>query len=137
MVPTTCDAEAERILMPMRPASVPSATVIATILSRNSWSIRTSAALGPPTGSHGPRPAGTPQAPTPHARWTYPGTPNSAAIFCAMRGDFLVVSAHNLVLDTSREGSAHARGRKTAASVQAGHDRSVGYGGAGSRRLAS
>jgi hypothetical protein len=39
MVATTRDADADWILMPMRPASVPSATVTAAILSSVSWSI--------------------------------------------------------------------------------------------------
>ena len=40
MVATTRDADADRIVMPIRPASVPSATVLAMIFSSVSWSIR-------------------------------------------------------------------------------------------------
>ncbi len=39
MVATTRDADADTIVMPIRPASVPSATVTAMILSSVSWSI--------------------------------------------------------------------------------------------------
>ena len=41
MVATTRDADADAIVMPIRPASVPSATVLAVIFSSVSWSIRT------------------------------------------------------------------------------------------------
>ena len=89
------------MVMPIRPASVPSATVIAVIFSSVSWSIRTQPLfplLGPPNRfpCERARPHAEPPEPRP-ARCGGKDPTNFTERFCALEGDFIRVSAHNLV----------------------------------------
>src|SRR6266700_3805186 len=139
IVATTSAPDADRILMPIRCARVPSAVVTATILSSISWFIRTSSSrsLGPCQGCHGPggrHKSGT-RSHVP-ARIATLTASNSVTVW-SYRGDFGLVSAHNSGWNLFMKGAHYARDRKTATSPSPGHHGASPHGGDRGRGIPS
>src|SRR6266576_1104850 len=139
IVATTSAPDADRILMPIRCARVPSAVVTATILSSISWFIRTSSSrsLGPCQGCHGSggrHKSGT-RSHVPALIATL--TASNSVTAWSYRGDFGAISPHNSGWNLFMNGAHYARARKTPTSPWQGRHRAGRHGGASRRRVPS